>query len=708
MVDAPPAPTDAVAAVEEEIGHQELPRGVDPIEQGRKRFTIAVCVGQLVAAIPYFWVLTVLWTGTISQFRTVAPGGFYDLQGRAILHGHLWVRTTSLGIEGFVHDGRTYTYFGVFPSLLRLPILLVTQNLDGRMTAPSIALAWLITGLFTSLLLWRIRILMHGGSRPVGVGEAVSYGIFTAALGAGSVLIYLAATPFVYDEDFAWSVGLAVAALFALLGVMERPSARRVLLAGVFILGTNLNRTTTGYACVIGALLVAGWFALGKGGAANRRWAWPVVIAGLVPLAVNCLVTYLKFGTFFGLPIAEQIWDQVNAHRRYFLAANGGKFIGPQFLPTTIVAYMQPFGLHFTSAFPFISLPTSPARAYAGAVLDQSFPTASIPSSMPFLFLSGCWGLVTAFRPRPMGRIGLTRVLLVAAASASAGVLVWGYIANRYLADFLPFFILAASIGLVDIMRRLVGRTSAFRRTGIAVIALVALFSIAANVAIAIAPNAQFTPSQARAFVSKQYSLTPGALQSNVRRGTVLPYFAPSGIVFIAGDCDAMYWSTGTSFATVPGQQIQHMTWIPVVESPANQHDLRLKFSSRLKKQVPLLTYGTATIFLRPTPNNTAEVLIEQPGANSIPWPYSIGSPFGIPKRGKVTLTVVTDPVAHALRVSVDDSTVLSHYLAGRGPADIKSTGANGTARTGVEISNAPVPDERSGMALCRSVAAGR
>ncbi len=98
---------------------------------------------------------------------------FYDLQARAMFHGHLYLPGGTMGIEAFVHDGRSYTYFGIFPSLIRMPILLVTTAFDGDLTAPSILLAWMSTALFTSLMLWRLRILMRGAAL-VGRAEAAS------------------------------------------------------------------------------------------------------------------------------------------------------------------------------------------------------------------------------------------------------------------------------------------------------------------------------------------------------------------------------------------------------------------------------------------------------------------------------------------------------------------------------------------------------
>ena len=57
---------------------------------------------------------------------------FYDLQGRAILQGRLDIRPPeALGIEAFEIDGRSYVYFGIAPSLLRLPVLALTDRFDG-------------------------------------------------------------------------------------------------------------------------------------------------------------------------------------------------------------------------------------------------------------------------------------------------------------------------------------------------------------------------------------------------------------------------------------------------------------------------------------------------------------------------------------------------------------------------------------------------
>ena len=329
----------------EATGESEAPsRPSDASHQvSRRRFTIAVLIGIGVMAIPFLWTLWDLWSGSVNVLRGVGPENFYDLQARAMFHGRLNLPNGKMGIEAFVHDGRQYTYFGIFPSLLRMPILLLTSRFDGEMTAPSLFLAWIMTALFSSLMLWRLRIVTRGRA-VLGRAEAASFGVLVATIMGGSVVVYLAATPFVFNEDFAWSIPLTIGSLFTLLGVMERPSTGRIWASGILVLLTNLNRTPTGYACVIGALLVALWFYLGRGGATNRRWAVPMLGVALVGFGASCAVTYAKFGTPVGLPMADQIWATVNAHRRYFLAANGGKAFSAGFLPSTLTAYLQPSG----------------------------------------------------------------------------------------------------------------------------------------------------------------------------------------------------------------------------------------------------------------------------------------------------------------------------------------------------------------------------
>ena len=109
------------------------------------------------------------------------------------------------------------------------------------------------------------------------------------------------------NEDEAWSVALACACLFVLVGIIERQSWRRVILCGVLVLLTNLNRSTTGYPAILATVLLAGWFGLGRAGPDRRSWAVPLMGAALVPLGIGCAIDEAKFGLLLGVPFSDQL-----------------------------------------------------------------------------------------------------------------------------------------------------------------------------------------------------------------------------------------------------------------------------------------------------------------------------------------------------------------------------------------------------------------
>jgi len=708
-VEAAPALVDVR---EPPVATAASPRHRSAYRRGRSRFVRAVVIGQVVVGVPYLWVLTNLWTGSYTLLRPLSPDNFYDLQARAIFAGHLSVPNGSLGIEAFVHGGRQYTYFGLFPSLLRMPVLAFTHSFDGRLTAPSMLLAWLVTGLSTSLLLWRVRLMVRGRD-VMGRVEAVGSGVLVAAVTGGSVLVYLAASPKVTSEDLAWSVALTLAAVFALLGVVERPGWGRVVASGVLVLAANLDRSPTGYACDIAALLIAAWLALGKGGADRRRWWAPMLFVGLVPTAIAAAVNMAKLGSPFGLSEADQVWTQVNAHRRAFLAANGGSTFGIRFLPSTLTAYLRPDGFHLQSVFPYLTLPTGPAVAVGHVLLDETYPTASLPASMPLVFVAACWGLVTAFRPRPVGRVAPLRLVLVAMALGTAGVLLIGYIADRYLADFLPFLVLAAMIGLVDVWRRLDGRSRGWRVGGLVVVAVLAVVSVWINFGAALAPTSLWSPAQALRYVQFQRTVGGGQLGSVVEHVATLPTFAPAGTIAAVGDCSGLYVSSGISYSTVPGQQLEHLTWIPVEQGPGINHTLTVEFNRAVRptdRPVVLLTYGKATLLLEPTGSDRVRFVVQDPGAPSVHWPPATTSSVAVVPHTVYGVEAMTDPNMHEI-LAGGMGVGIQHYLAGDGPAVVAvtppTTGqAAPTGQAGLatvsDISPAPFS-----MALCRSLARG-
>jgi hypothetical protein len=629
------------------------------LDAGRRRFTWAALIATALTAVPFVGILWWDW-GSFQPLRLSAyEDNFYDLQARAMFHGHLSLANGAIGTEGFVHGGRTYTYFGLFPSIMRMPILLVTSSLDGKLTAPYMLLAWLLTALFASLTLWRVRYLVRGDC-AMGKAEAAGFGVLMATLMGGTIWMLLAATPFVFNEDIAWSICLTVGSIFALLGVIERPSWGRVIASGVLILCANLDRSTTGWACVVGAGLIALWFLLGLGGHENRRWCLPVLAAGLVPLAISCAVNYSKFGVLFGVSNKEQVWTQVNAYRRKFLAANHGAEEGTIFVPTNIVTYFRPDGLSFSRVFPFITLPTGPPTPLGGVLFDRLYRTSSVPASTPLLFLLSIWGLVTAFRPKAVGRVARTRLLLLASGSAAAALMLWGYIAPRYLGDFVPFLVLASAVAMADIFRRLEGRRRSVQVGTLAVLSVLALFSIVANIGMAIVPiSTEWDNPQVVNYVDAQKTvsdLTGHPLKARVVRGNSLPEWGPAGQLYVVGNCSGLYISTGEDYSTVPIQTYERATWFTVELGQPFEHTFRVTVKSPQLGEtgsVSLVSAGKYTVRLSAAATGAAHRVLLRFGVYGGAT-TSYGASVAVNSGTTHSVVVTTDPETHEVAASVD------------------------------------------------------
>lgn len=674
--------------------------------EARRFARTAITAVALVTPL-WLWTACDLWSGRFVFDRYLPyEANFFDLQGRAMLHGHLYLADGAVGIEAFLHGGHQYTYFGLFPSLIRLPILALTSSFDAHLTVPSMLLAWLVTALFSALLVWRVRCQLRGEA-PLGWAEAASLGAFVATVCAGSVLVYLAATPFVFDEDLAWSVALSLVSFFLLLGVLERPSGRRVLWCGVVIAAANLDRVTTGVGCAAGALLLAGWLALGRGRAGHpaRRFALPMAFAGAAPLLIAAAVNFAKFGQLFGLPMQDQVFSHINAYRERFLAANGGE-VGVQFVPSNLLAYLRPDALHFTTLFPFITLPTSPAGVVGNVLFDRTYPTTSVTASMPLLFLAACFGLFSCLRRRPASPAARCIGLLSIAAGVSAGaILLWGYIADRYLADFLPVLVMAGAVGVIELWRLLSGRARRARLGATAAVGALAVFGVFVNGTISLTPTDEWSTTQASNFVNAQASLastTGSGLSGSVAHGSRLPAWAPAGTLFDLGRCDALYVSNGENFSTIPLERYQHATWIAADEGLPYRHELRLRFGTRQAATngslVPLLRSGLSSVSVETSAGT-------RPGLRSVQFvvadPYHpVSSLLATVSAGSTKdITVITDLQQHKVILTMDGTMYVDSVFSGGSRVAI-ARGQSATA----SVTVADISDGADESALCRRV----
>ncbi len=568
---------------------------------GRRRFVGACVVAVIVAAGIQLTLL--LSSGGLA--RPDAFANFYDIQGRAFLRGDLAVPDGSLSFEGFVIDGRTYQYFGPLPAVARMPILALTDRWDGRLTGPSMVLAWLTLAWAAPALLWRIRSLARGRAEVTRC-EAALAGLLVLGLLGGSVVVFLTARPVIYHEAELWGMALATASAWATVGLAAKPTAARAGLTGLLVAATMLTRSSVGLGAIAGVGGVAGVMA----------WRWwrdrarpgsslmPVVavgLAALVPLAAGIAVNQAKFATPFGIPIEAQIFSTQDQHRREMLAANDGRYFRLAFAPTTALQYLRPDGFGLNRVFPFIEIPDREPTHVGSIVLDERNPTPSIWTSYPLwggLALLGAGALVARLR-RPDRLFTTVGPIVVGTAVGVAGVLTIGYIGTRYLADFLPTLALLSAVGTAVLWGHLDGSRAGerrwIRRGIVGAAALLTAIAMAGNIAIA-ATERYTTSSPARlrswlTVLERVDEAGPGVLADRTTVGQAPPPRGGTGELFISGDCRSLYWSDGTALANV-----KPTNWRRVEgTTDAGHYRIRVSLDPLAPGQsVPILVAGTA------------------------------------------------------------------------------------------------------------------
>ena len=310
---------------------------VEARERDGARFIGAVAVGSLVALLLELWMLAGPGHGLLE--RNGLLGSFYDVQGRALLDGHLDVDPAKVSIEGFRIDGKTYTYFGLVPTLLRLPVQLVTHDLDGRLTQLSMLLAFVVLLAGTAALHWRVRLALRPGA-ALGTADLVAAGLMQVAIGVGAIPLYLASRAVVYHEAELWGAAFAIAALAAVAGGRRPAAPKAIAWAGVLAALAVNTRFSVGLAPVAALALPRGRLragAAGRGGPfprGDRRIAarcWLAAAACRWPL--HAAVNVAKFGQPFGIPLDKQVQSRVEPNRRAALAANDGTIFGVQVRP---------------------------------------------------------------------------------------------------------------------------------------------------------------------------------------------------------------------------------------------------------------------------------------------------------------------------------------------------------------------------------------
>jgi hypothetical protein len=513
----------------------------------RRGVRIASSSGLLVGGLAYFLTLFDYGRDPLRGATAVRYAeGFFEEQANAIRDGHLWVPNGSLGIEGFVVNGHTYSYFGIFPALLRMPLQLVTHEYDGRLSLISMALAWIVFAIMTTRLFWLIRTAMGRPATPNRL-ELVLAALFIALATGGTSITFDGSLPWVFHEVYLWSIASVVGSLYWLLRVIQEPTKSSVRWLFVFVLVAALTRTTGGWAVCLATIAAALWLATGRPRPRDTRLTASLLAVGLVPLGLGVVINYLKFRHPYMFPLQDQVWTALNEHRAEVLAENGGTLAGLQFFPSSLVNYFRPDGIRFVDFFPWVTFPSAPARGY-GAVLDQSYRTGSVTAFMPLMLLLTVASIPVLFRPLPTTMYRAVRLIWLGSLLVTGGVMAYGYIAYRYTSEFIPVMIIGGAVAVHALSAWLARRPRAIRHGVVAVMGILVAFSVATNMLVGYSAAAMtYKGPRLEAYLSHQVSISgsTAAYRALVHHSDGKPIGGTSDALWIRGDCDALYFNTG-------------------------------------------------------------------------------------------------------------------------------------------------------------------
>lgn len=400
-------------------------------------------------------------------------GGFFKAQAESMLERRLDVDPKDIQAECFQRRRRCYGYFGVTPSLVRLPFLSVLRARETAATPLFLAVAVLLA-YGAALRLVRRGIAGLPGDPPAH-GLALGYAAVAAAtLGPGSVLLFVV-RPAVFEEAAAWAVAFVLLALNHVWSWSER-TARSLVPAVLFGVAAANARPTAATACGVLGLFAAAW--CWKQGLARRQ---------IVAAWCLCLLPGLSAGGVFWLKLRTPIPNvamntqvQQAPHWKAILEQTGGRTGGLMFLPTALTAYLRPDAVIARAEWPYFDFrfPPEPIRWVpplppGGAYVE---PVASLTSTMPWPFL--LTSIVTLGLARRLGPMRTTTrdadrarrpreeqdawlsaagVFVSAVATVALTVTTVG-ITSRYLADFYPIVVTGVAIGSRIVVPALAGR----------------------------------------------------------------------------------------------------------------------------------------------------------------------------------------------------------------------------------------------------------
>lgn len=372
---------------------------------------------------------TLVTYGTWSFFAKELRGEVYDSLAASLLYGSAEVAPSAIDWEGIKIGEKWFTYFGLFPALLRIPLNAAFPDLYGLWSRLSCFIAGILC---VAAVILSCRRSAHASQRVLPSLTLV------VAVTLCSPLVYLVSCARIYHEAIIWGLAWSMLAIPALLKLTLscRESTWALGWLSICAAAALHARITFGLPLyfAFSVLLIRATSQGGRSGRVSPRVGVALIMPAFIGGLGQFWYNWARFGSIL------ETFD----YKTFYLNPNsmGGEFNLRRILET-VPWYFGVSSDNFSVIPPFL-LPTFPEYSHPELFVEWKEPVFPLTlSSLPLILLA-LSGLIAVVRRRNW------LALLVAAGFTGQAILICSFffVTTRYAAEFLPLLVYLSAFGV--------------------------------------------------------------------------------------------------------------------------------------------------------------------------------------------------------------------------------------------------------------------
>ena len=401
------------------------------------RFNLLISLGFSFLS---FWYVLSYGSLALNTIATDGRAFYFAAATQSLVEGRFDVAPdylAGMGGECLNYNGKCLGYFGMTPSLIRIPIYIVGFTISSLGSALFVLLAYGVY-LVTLYKIFTIpKLLVKNNKAIVGMFVGLTFGF--------SPVFFLAGRTYLYEEATIWSVVFSLLVILMLLRYQQFMKPRYLVLSVIFSFFALHSRVPSGIGCML-AISMFLFYHYGKKIVSNSLF-YLTLSGTLGAFASFFILNNFKFGTFLPDIVNYHGGILANPARTEFYTQNSQFDI--QRFPLLFLDYFFPV----LNAYPG-ELVYSPGQysfqffglSLSANSLEQSEYFSPLPNTYPLLFFFGVIGVYLLIRKKDFQNFWIIGFFFPVALNC---ILISA--TQRYLSDFVPLFVVLGFIAVQNL-----------------------------------------------------------------------------------------------------------------------------------------------------------------------------------------------------------------------------------------------------------------